>query len=107
MVIPSHFPPGDPKLNDFDINEPYEPYEVLPEIDHDTLQKAMGQITTAKGCTGLSKQFWYSMLTHQPDLVLKLVTMIAHNTCPAATRVVLNTYHMTTLKKEQQGAHCG
>ena len=60
----------------------------------------MGQITAAKGCPGLSK-LRYSMLTHQPDLVFK-VTMIAHNTCPIAIRVVLNTYHMTTLKKNNK-----
>ena len=30
VVIPSQFPPGDPKLNDFNIKEPYEE---LPEID--------------------------------------------------------------------------
>ena len=28
--------------------------------------------------------------------------MVVHNTCPIAIRVVLNTYHMTTLKKNNK-----
>ena len=54
VVTPSQFPPGDPKLNDFDINEPYE---VLPEIDHDILQKAMARLPQPKGALGSRSNF--------------------------------------------------